>query len=716
MASPDAELKVRIEAELGNFVASMRKGTTALEDFDSAAVFKNLNKSLRVAQANAELFGNQLAADVSKIGAYKSAINQLVAGGFSPTSKEVTGLANNIHVLDGAIKGSGSGMGNLSKGSSSAAFALTNLGRVAQDAPFGFIGIQNNLNPLLESFQRLKAESGSTGSALKALGSSLIGPAGLGIALSVISAGILLWNEYQRKANKETVVSVDANKELAKSIKSISEVQADGRKNASGELSSLQSLYGATQNLNIPQAERLKIAKEILEKYPTYLKGMTAEGILAGQAATQYQKLTDAILAKGYVQAAEENRQKLINQQLNATVERTKEQIKLTNLNNDAKKRENQLNSTLDVQGRNALSPGLNKVKDEADKARQAIIGYNEVIKTGQNELKLLDNVVQGLVKDFGSDVLFDPEKPKKTGKEVKTVADIFKALNIDLEKVKASVDGTFGDKSKEQVSAFAKAIDELVGIGVKPTDGLVKGLQDRLLNVNTSEIKQSGKAVGITLSSGILDGFSEAIPVVAKDLSTKLKGGLTEWQSYVNNDLLPQVQGNFETFFNDILMHGKLSFESLGKAILNTFLSIIASDAARGVTNLLRVNTGAEFSATKGKGGGLLGGLAGLLGIGGKAAAAGGGTAAAAGGATAASGGLLLPILGGIAAGALIASLFKKKKADPQPAFSTSTNFSTAPVSNSSFDSGRVVFEISGVNLVGVLNRAGAKLQRFGP
>ena len=61
-------------------------------------------------------------------------------------------------------------------GSNQAANALTNLGRVAQDAPFGFIGIQNNLNPLLESFQRLKAESGSTGGALKALAGSIITP------------------------------------------------------------------------------------------------------------------------------------------------------------------------------------------------------------------------------------------------------------------------------------------------------------------------------------------------------------------------------------------------------------------------------------------------------------------------------------------------------------------------------------------------------------
>jgi len=70
-----------------------------------------------------------------------------------------------------------------------------------------------------------------------------------------------------------------------------------------------------------------------------------------------------------------------------------------------------------------------------------------------------------------------------------------------------------------------------------------------------------------------------------------------------------------------------------------------------------------------------------------------------------------------GIALGAvsILSGLFKKKQPAPQPAYSTSTA-STSSASSVDFGGGRVVFEISGPNLVGVLNRAGAKLQRFGP
>jgi hypothetical protein len=81
----------------------------------------------------------------------------------------------------------------------------------------------------------------------------------------------------------------------------------------------------------------------------------------------------------------------------------------------------------------------------------------------------------------------------------------------------------------------------------------------------------------------------------------------------------------------------------------------------------------------------------------------------------TVASGGLLLPILAGIAAAAGIVSLLSKKKRVPVPQASSTISTSAAG-SAQDFGGGRVVFEISGTNLIGVLNRAGAKLQRFGP
>jgi hypothetical protein len=521
-------------------------------------------------------------------------------------------------IKDGA-ESAGAGLGNgLTAGSNRAAFALTNLGRVAQDAPFGFIGIQNNLNPLLESFQSLKKESGTTSGALKELGKSLIGPAGIGIALSVVSAAILFYQQYQQRANKETKIATDANKELADSIKTLSQVQADGRANASKDLSQLQSLYSATQNVNIPTKERLKIANDLIKRYPEYLKGISAEEILAGKAAASYNLLTNAILAKGYAQAAEENRQKLINQQLNAKVELTKEQIKLDKSSSELAKRTAQKQATLDIQGQAALEKGISRTSDAVDVSKNKINELNAVYKNAASEIKILDNVTQGLIKTFGADIVVDPEKIDKSNKNLKTQSDILKQLDIDFKQISADFSITFGKGNEERVNALKKAINDLISIGFTADSGIIKQLQNQLLAINPSEIESRGKELGVNAAKGISEGLATSAPVIAQNINKPLKQGLSDWQTYVNDSLLPQLENNFKTFFDRILMDGKFSFDSLGQALINTLLSIVASDAAKQVTNLLKTTKGSDYTDTKGKGGSLLGGIFSLLKIGG--------------------------------------------------------------------------------------------------
>lgn len=197
----------------------------------------------------------------------------------------------------------------VNKGSNQAANALTNLGRVAQDAPFGFIGIQNNLNPLLESFQRLKTESGSTGGALKALAGSLIGPAGLGLALSVGSGLLLTFGDEIAALFKGTSSLSKANEELKKSI--------DGFKNsAAKEIISFKELASVAANANIPLNQRIQAVKDLQKDYPAYLSGLSQEDILAGKLGTAYDQIVTALKAKIALQAAEERLIPIIKEQL----------------------------------------------------------------------------------------------------------------------------------------------------------------------------------------------------------------------------------------------------------------------------------------------------------------------------------------------------------------------------------------------------------------
>lgn len=190
-------------------------------------------------------------------------------------------------------------------------------------------------------------------------------------------------------------------------------------------------------------------------------------------------------------------------------------------------------------------------------------------------------------------------------------------------------------------------------------------------------------------------------------NLGTQLYTPFQIFSDELQFDLLPKLGSSFNNFFDELLVRGEVSFKTLGESIKRTFASVLASEATTGLLNLL----GAKGSdGGKMKGSGLFSAVGGLLGLGGKGA-----TGAAATG----IGGFLgkaLPIAGAAFAGiSLLSGLFKKRRTEPTPAFTTSNAIASQPAAVG-FDTGRVVFEISGVNLVGVLNRAGAKLQRFGP
>jgi hypothetical protein len=330
----------------------------------------------------------------------------------------------------------------------------------------------------------------------------------------------------------------------------------------------------------------------------------------------------------------------------------------------------------------------------------------------------------------------------------IKALKDGREAFGKEASKTTTTGGLNLDKKEKAKAEKLKKEADE--SAAKLKTDAGVFGQQMITSLVNfraTVSAEADKKKAGIDIiDQDALDTAVAQSEVAAKAIVDKFAAIkaplLTPFQGlslYIKDSIIPQLSSSFKTFFDDLLMNGKLSFDTLGQAIKNTFLSVLSSEATKGVLSLLS-SGGKNESGEKGKGGGLIGIVGSLLKIGkggaaagslsGVAASTGGvilgapiaaagtvglGTAGAAAGATAATGGALLPILAGVAAIAGIASLFKKKPQAPIPQASSTISTSAAG-SSQDFGGGRVVFEISGTNLIGVLNRAGAKLQRFGP
>jgi hypothetical protein len=146
--------------------------------------------------------------------------------------------------------------------------ALINLGRVAQDAPFGIIGIANNLNPLLESFQRTAKEAGGFGGAMKALGASLLGGGGIGFALSLVTGAMSFFALSSNKAEKET-------KKLDEAAQKAAEAQRE-----------LQQALDAASGATVNQAGEIANLRSILVSTGTTLEALSQATL--NQALTQY--------------------------------------------------------------------------------------------------------------------------------------------------------------------------------------------------------------------------------------------------------------------------------------------------------------------------------------------------------------------------------------------------------------------------------------------
>jgi len=232
---------------------------------------------------------------------------------------EIQKLNTKITSVESAIGTLNTRMNAVGRPAADATNALGNLSRVAQDAPYGFIGIANNLNPLLESFQRLSKESGSSSAALKSMVAGLTGPAGIGIALGVVSSLVVAFGDDIQK------FIVEKANNLGEGFKIESDLvnkAGDAYVKASTDINELKDSYSDFQNGFITKEKFLKqfnstlgdtisetkdlaTAEKFLTDYADEYVQMTFKKAVANEAAAQAaKKQFEAEVAKNKPQAA----------------------------------------------------------------------------------------------------------------------------------------------------------------------------------------------------------------------------------------------------------------------------------------------------------------------------------------------------------------------------------------------------------------------------
>jgi uncharacterized protein YfkK (UPF0435 family) len=425
----------------------------------------------------------------------------VTATGFDKVSTGLKNTSDALKTTATEAKKTGDALkSNLNAGSAQAGQSLQNLSRIAQDAPFGFIGIANNINPLVESFGRLKAETGSTGGALKALVSGLSGPAGLGLAFGVVTAaisfaqiGFQAWSRGSKDAKENSDLFKKDLEELKRELSAVTD-----------ELNNFISVAESSAKLN-----DINIVARFEDK--------TEQGVLQRQSkfitiSEELVKATDA-RAEAY-----QNYLNVLNGSFKSEDERNQAEKAALDIYNQLIKKEKELSAARELQAaanraatieeKRAAEAKANSSK-KTEKAAKAIETFNDII------LKSQENIADQ--KKFA--ILFDTKTTKEQLAIVKQTIEsgirdfnlptndarilVLKALLTDLEAKQAVEDGT--NKIQEKIKSK-------IGEGKLTIKVPVIITPDAVIQVAELQkaLQKSFQIIGVGLGEGIANAITE--------------------------------------------------------------------------------------------------------------------------------------------------------------------------------------------------------------
>lgn len=412
------------------------------------------------------------------------------------------------------------GMNNLTKGTSQASTAITNFSRVAQDAPFGLIGIANNIDPLIQSFIQLKKETGSGKAALSALTASLTGGGGLILAVTAVTTilqfaelGFSRWGAGAKDAKDKT-------KELKDEQKSFNDILKEVSSQLSKEAANVAILVESLKSETSTREQRTNAIKELNKIAPEVFKNLNAEKIEIDKLNIAYQNYINTLQGK--------IRLGIFETQLNEII---KQEIALSDVNSEY------------VKSRKALE----KINEENIKASRA---------AGASE-----NIIQNTLKSRGVGLTLDQEINKLAREKEKILNNILIVQNELNKQIKttSSLETSSNDKSKNSTNELTDLLknynEQLKGINWDEQNRQIDGTKKRL------------ELAGETLKNLYLKGVKETSSawIQVKSDFDKFQ---TAYDQLLRDQRLKQINEDVKNYVSNI---GSYSENVLGKSQKNT-------------------------------------------------------------------------------------------------------------------------------------------------
>ena len=530
---------------------------------------------------------------------------------------EINYLNKNIDNLKGKITQLNQQANNLGRPIGDASQSLLNFSRIAQDAPYGIMGIANNLNPMVESFQRLAKTEGGTKNALKAMVAGLSGPAGVGVAIGLVSS-----------------LAVTFSKEISEFFKGPTAELEAFRKKLKETADDIYKLIGA---------EQTKRTKGIL----------LAELITGGSPAKQQEalkQLKDLYSSNAAIQNAKLGQDKKFYQTL----------VNQAAMQGDATAKEKNNSAQLDLL---YAKQKQNRKEEQAEltaaKGKRGLFDIKSVdanIKSIKEKYKRLNADVARDIKDIESKLFIDLSKTtavKTTDKKaVSAPKDALAEATKDYDNSNKRNLTLFNQSIISQEEYFRQStkiwqeyVNKLEGINTTPAINLLKKLSPKeLLKDDTYDAELEQKAREQLKGAGGLYFDKQQISLISEPVNKKkintTKNEMTEFLKQTEegfkkaheaansfaNDMSSNITGALQNAFQAV-KQGENVFESLSNSVLqfaeDLLFAIIRAKLLAAIQGVITVSSGGAAGAAAG-GKGFFDILMGLLGVGQKHAAGG--------------------------------------------------------------------------------------------
>jgi len=528
--------------------------------------------------------------------------------------------------LDQFSKKTQKDLDNMSKAQRRSSGVAMEFNRIIQDAPFGMMGITNNLTQLTDNYKtyatQVREAAKEQGKAVSnmqifkgAIG-GILSPINLfSLGISAVTSGIILYQMWQQKSkNKtkevtdETKKYIDELKNFVSTLDSVTQARLDGEKSANKEIITINSLKRVIENETVSRTARLSAINQLKQLYPGYFKNLSNEILLAGRAESAYKGLTRELINTAKARAAERKIAEEADKIIDITekrFQRQKEQNKLQSenvkllqaMNKEGLKpidlTESQAKNVKMLQGFGNL---LLKTNSEAEKAqikqalnqtkinelkKQGITDSTEEIKATQAINRLQDGIVSNLTQGglLVGNVGGELEKVKGTTKEIKDIMSDLVGSNMSEYDKRIFEIGLKYDKIFKEIKNIGDASRQKDAFGLA-----TQAKEFELLNAQVDRYIDSTKSI-----------VKDSKLNVVKELSlnydkTSLQNSLT-----IPVELNPVLRSNVYTK-GISTMTQKLMEDTakLAEDISKEFSNILSSGIASGISNMFSTIGGA--------------------------------------------------------------------------------------------------------------------------